>query len=41
METFILFYNKALVDQYLGGKVPASMPELIAAAQDRHRCGGW
>ena len=33
METFILFYNKALVDQYLGGKVPASMPELIAAAQ--------
>ena len=33
METFILFYNKALVDQYLGGKVPASMAELITAAQ--------
>ncbi len=33
METFILFYNRALVDQYLGGKVPANMPELIAAAQ--------
>ena len=33
METYILFYNKALVDQHLGGKVPATMPELIAGAQ--------
>ncbi len=33
METYILFYNKDLVDTYLGGKVPATMPELIAAAQ--------
>ena len=33
METYILFYNKDLVDQYLGGKVPATMPDLIAAAQ--------
>ena len=33
METYILFYNKALVDQHLGGKVPATMAELIAAAQ--------
>src|SRR4051794_466266 len=28
-EAYILFYNKDLVDKYLGGKVPATMPELI------------
>ena len=33
METYILFYNKDLVDKYLGGKVPATMPELLTAAQ--------
>ena len=33
METYILFYNKDLVGEYLGGKVPATMPELITAAQ--------
>jgi multiple sugar transport system substrate-binding protein len=32
-EAYILFYNKDLVDQYLGGVVPATMPELIAAAK--------
>ncbi len=32
-ETYILFYNKDLVDKYLGGKVPATMDELTAAAQ--------
>jgi multiple sugar transport system substrate-binding protein len=32
-ETYILFYNKDLVAKYLGGKVPATMDELTAAAQ--------
>lgn len=32
-ETYILFYNKDLVGKYLGGKVPATMDELLAAAQ--------
>lgn len=32
-EAYILFYNKDLVDEYLGGEVPATMDELIAAAQ--------
>ncbi|TRZ88042.1 MAG: sugar ABC transporter substrate-binding protein [Streptomycetaceae bacterium] len=32
-ECYILFYNKDLVDKYLGGKVPTTMPELIADAQ--------
>ncbi len=31
-EAYILFYNKDLVQQYLGGKVPTTMPELIAAS---------
>lgn len=31
-EVYVLFYNKKLVDQYLGGKVPSTMPELIKAA---------
>ena len=31
-EAYILFYNKDLVDQYLGGKVPATFDELIAGA---------
>jgi len=31
-EAYILFYNKNLVDQYLGGKVPETFPELIEAA---------
>lgn len=31
-EAYILFYNKALVDEYLGGEVPETMDELIAAA---------
>jgi len=32
-ETYILFYNKDLVDKYLGGKVPTTFDELTAAAQ--------
>lgn len=31
-ETYILFYNKTLVDKYLGGKVPETFDDLIAAA---------
>jgi multiple sugar transport system substrate-binding protein len=31
-ETYILFYNKDLVNKYLGGKVPTTMDELTAAA---------
>lgn len=33
VETYILFYNKSLVDQYLDGRVPPTMDELIDAAQ--------
>ncbi|WP_439603531.1 ABC transporter substrate-binding protein [Shinella sp.] len=33
-EAYTLFYNKALIDTYLGGKVPATMDELIAAANE-------
>ena len=32
-ETYILFYNKDLVDKYLGGTVPTTFDELTAAAQ--------
>jgi len=32
-ETYMLFYNKDLVDTYLGGEVPATMPELISDAK--------
>ena len=32
-EVYVLFYNKDLVNQYLGGKVPNTMPELIAASE--------
>lgn len=32
-ETYILFYNKKLVQQYLDGKVPTTMDDLIAAAR--------
>jgi multiple sugar transport system substrate-binding protein len=31
-ETYILFYNKDLVQKYLGGKLPTTMDELTAAA---------
>lgn len=33
-EAYTLFYNKELVEKYLGGKVPATMDELIAAANE-------
>ena len=32
-EVYILLYNKDLVGQYLGGEVPATMPELLRAAE--------
>ena len=32
VETYILFYNKDLVDQYLDGKLPETFEELIAGA---------
>ncbi len=32
-ETYILFYNKTLVDKYLGGVVPTTMSQLISDAQ--------
>lgn len=32
-EAYILFYNKDLVDKYLGGTVPSTMKDLIAASQ--------
>jgi multiple sugar transport system substrate-binding protein len=32
-ETYILFYSKDLVDQYLGGQVPATVDDLVAASQ--------
>lgn len=32
-EVYILLYNKDLVDQYLDGKVPETMPELLRAAE--------
>jgi len=31
-EAYILFYNKDLVNQYLGGKVPETMEDLVADA---------
>lgn len=31
-ENYILFYNKSLVNQYLDGKLPSTMEELIADA---------
>lgn len=32
-EAYIVFYNKALVNQYLDGKLPTTMDELIADAK--------
>jgi multiple sugar transport system substrate-binding protein len=32
-EAYILFYNKDLVDKYLGGKVPETFAELLTSAQ--------
>lgn len=40
-ECYILFYNKDHVATYLDGKVPATMPELLAAAETvKERSGG-
>lgn len=38
-EAYILFYNKQLVNQYLGGTVPQTMPALITAAQTINQLG--
>jgi len=38
-EAYILFYNQQLVNQHLGGIVPQTMPELIAAAQKINQLG--
>lgn len=32
-EAYIVFYNKALINEYLGGKLPQTMDEMIANAQ--------
>lgn len=40
MEAYILFYNKDLVDQHLGGKVPATWDDLLAGAQAVTDAGG-
>lgn len=39
-EAYILFYNKDLVNKFLDGKVPETMPELLAAAQKITAEGG-
>jgi multiple sugar transport system substrate-binding protein len=40
-EAYTLFYNKDLVDQYLDGKLPTTMDELLAAAQTvKEKSGG-
>jgi multiple sugar transport system substrate-binding protein len=39
-EAYILFYNKDLVDKYLGGQVPTTMPELIADAKKITQASG-
>lgn len=32
-ESYILFYNQEIVDEYLGGELPSTMDELIEAAK--------
>ena len=39
-ESYILFYNKDHVNNYLGGKVPQTMDELIAAANTVKEASG-
>ncbi len=39
-ETYILFANKDHVDTYLDGTMPATMPQLIAAAQKIKQASG-
>ncbi len=38
-ESYILFYNKELVDQYLNGQVPQTMADLVQAANQINRQG--
>lgn len=39
-ESYILIYNKKLLDQHLGGRLPQTMDELIDAAQRVTNAGG-
>lgn len=38
-EAYILFYNKLLINQHLGGKVPQTMAQLIDAANQINQLG--
>jgi ABC-type glycerol-3-phosphate transport system substrate-binding protein len=38
-EAYILFYNKQLVQQHLGGKLPQTMSELVDAAHTVNQAG--
>ncbi|MEP0948513.1 MULTISPECIES: ABC transporter substrate-binding protein [Cyanophyceae] len=38
-EAYILFYNKRLVDQFLAGRVPQTMVELVQAANQINESG--
>ena len=38
-EAYILFYNKRLVNQFLAGRVPQTMAELVQAAQQINASG--
>lgn len=38
-EAYILFYNKRLVNQFLGGRVPQTMADLVKAADQINRQG--
>ncbi len=38
-EAYILFYNKRLVDQFLAGRVPQTMAELVQAANQINQSG--
>lgn len=38
-ETYILFYNKRLVNQFLAGRVPQTMAELVQAATQINQSG--
>ncbi|HEY9890010.1 MAG TPA: extracellular solute-binding protein [Candidatus Obscuribacterales bacterium] len=38
-DAYVLFYNKRLINQYLDGVVPKTMPDLIAAAQHINQVG--
>lgn len=39
VEVYLLFYNKRLVDRFLGGRVPQTMAELVQAATQINASG--